>query len=148
MIYLGSLPYKRYFKLESVQKSFTRRACLRCSVPFSSYNDRLFKLNIKSLQYRRLVTDLVLLFKIINGLSHLNFHDFFVDRNLSYNLRGSSFKINSINNFKNSKWNNSFFNRVITIWNSLPDSITAVKSLNAFKVKIKKYNLNTFIDYS
>ena len=33
---------KDVLKIESVQRSFTRRACLRCGVPFSSYRDRLF----------------------------------------------------------------------------------------------------------
>ena len=39
--------------LESVQKKFTRSVFLRCNIPFRSYADRLDKLGIKSLEYRR-----------------------------------------------------------------------------------------------
>ena len=141
-------PYykKDILKLESVQRSFTRRACLRCGIPFTSYRDRLMKLNIKSLQYRRLVSDLILLYKIVNGLSHLNFANFFISRDLSYNLRGSKNKISPLFNFKNTQWSNSFFNKVTMVWNALPDNITACKSLPAFKLNIKKYNLENFLD--
>ena len=45
-------------KIESVQKVFTKRACNRCGMPFTSYYDRLVKLNLKSLQYRRIFFDL------------------------------------------------------------------------------------------
>ena len=47
-------PYliKDIAKIESIQKQFTRYICIRCKVPFSSYHDRLNKLNIKSLEYR------------------------------------------------------------------------------------------------
>ena len=141
-------PYlkKDILKLESVQRSFTRRACLRCGIPFSSYSDRLDKLNIKSLQYRRLVSDLTLLFKIVNGYSHLNFDNFFIIRCFTHDLRGSKIKIRPLNNFKYNQWNNSFFSKVTTIWNALPDHITASESLLAFKQNVNKYNLNSFID--
>ena len=50
-------PYlkKDIAKIESIQKRFTKYAFLRSQIPFSSYNDRLLKINIKSLQYRRIV---------------------------------------------------------------------------------------------
>ena len=38
--------------IESVQKVFTGRACIRCNISFSSYCNRLYKLNLKSLEYR------------------------------------------------------------------------------------------------
>ena len=37
--------------IESVQKVFIGRVGIRCNIPFSSYCDRLYKLNLKSLQY-------------------------------------------------------------------------------------------------
>ena len=48
-------PYlkKDIVPLESVQRNFTRYAFIRCNIPFNSYNDRLCKLGIKSLEYRR-----------------------------------------------------------------------------------------------
>ena len=71
-------------KLESIQRSFTKAACLRCSIPFSSYKDRLYKLNLKSLEYRRVVTDLIFLFKIIRGETNLDFSNFFLHKKLPF----------------------------------------------------------------
>ena len=116
-----SLMIKDIRKIESIQRSFTRKACLRCGITFKSYSNRLETLKLKSLQYRRIVFDLILLFKIINGLSDLNFFDFFMFRNIPYHFRGNSKKISTKHNFKTSQWNNSFFSRVAGIWNSLPD---------------------------
>ena len=87
-------PYlkKDIIKLESIQRSFTKFICLRCSIPFSSYQDRLYKLNLKTLEYRRVIFDLIFLFKIIRGETNLKFDDFFLDKNLPYTLRGSKLK--------------------------------------------------------
>ena len=59
-------PYlnKNIAKIESIQKQFTRYICIRCNVPFSSYHDHLYKLNIKSLEYRRVEFDMILTYKI------------------------------------------------------------------------------------
>ena len=138
-------PYlkKDIMKIESVQKVFTKFACLRCSVSFSSYKDRLLFLNLKTLEYRRIVFDLVFLFKIIKGQTNLNFSDFFVNRNLPFNLRGSKLKITPLLSFQTSQWQGSFFNRVVTIWNSLPNEITSSESLGVFKRKLNKFDLST-----
>ena len=70
-------PYlKKDIKLiESVQKRFTRNVFIRCNLPFNSYEDRLTKLGIKSLEYRRLEFDLILMYryKISHNLCDLNF---------------------------------------------------------------------------
>ena len=50
--------------IKSVQKNFTRKICICCNIPFSSDVDRLSKLNLKSLEYRRLEFDLILTYKI------------------------------------------------------------------------------------
>ena len=63
---------------ESVQKNFTRKISI--NVPFFSYVDRLSKLNLKSLEYRRLEFDLILTYKICYHLldaKYLKFDDFF-----------------------------------------------------------------------
>ena len=71
-----------YFKkdivlFESVQRNFTRYAFIRCNIPFNSYHDRLCKLGIKSLEYRRLEFDLILMFKICHNLCDLQFSNCF-----------------------------------------------------------------------
>ena len=73
-------PYliKNIAKIESIQKQFTRYICIRCKVPFSSYHDHLYKLNIKSLEYRRVEFDMILTYKICYNLSDLKFDEFFM----------------------------------------------------------------------
>ena len=49
-----------------------------CHLPFNSYEDCLTKLGIKSLEYRRLEFDLILMYKISHNLCDLNFSDYFI----------------------------------------------------------------------
>ena len=143
-------PYlkKDILKLESVQKLFTKYACLRCSVPFTSYKDRLLFLNLNTLEYRRVMFDLVFLFKIIKGQTNLNFSDFFIERNLPFSLRGSKLKITSLNNFHTSQWQGSFFGRIATTWNSLPDNITSADTLPIFKRRLNNFDLKCIVKFT
>ena len=61
-------------KIESVQRYFTRRLFPKNSY---SYNERLFLLNLESLESRRLKYDLKMYFKIMNNLTIINPNDFF-----------------------------------------------------------------------
>ena len=137
---------KNIRKIESIQRSFTRKACMRCGITFKSYANRLDRLNLKSLQYRRIVFDLILLFKIINGLSDLKFSDFFMYRNIPYHVRGNSKKISSKHNFKSSQWNHSFFSRVTVIWNLLPDKVCTTTSLRQFKLNLDNFDLSPYLN--
>ena len=133
-------------KLESIQRSYTRRIFMRCGISFTSYADRLEKAHLHSLQYRRSVFDLQLLFKIINGLSDLNFQDYFIFRNLTYNIRGNTKRIDTLHNFNNSIWQNSYFVRVARLWNLLPDDICCSMTYEEFKFKLNKFDLSPYID--
>ena len=76
--------------IESVQRSFTKR------LPFCkslSYAERLSNLKLQSLEYRRLIFDLVLVFKIIHGFSCLNFTDFFSFANNNNSSRGHPYRL-------------------------------------------------------
>ena len=63
--------------IESFQKVSTTMACIRCNIPFSSYSDRLYKLNLKSLEYCRLEYDLILPYRICFCLIDIDFNEFF-----------------------------------------------------------------------
>ena len=63
--------------IEAVQRYYTRRILRRCNLPFSSYSDRLHMLNLHSLEYRRLETDLIMVFKITHNLVDVRFDDLF-----------------------------------------------------------------------
>jgi len=60
--------------IEQVQRRFTKR--LR-GYRDLSYHDRLNKLNLETFELRRVKSDLLLCYKIIFDIVHLNKHDFF-----------------------------------------------------------------------
>ena len=132
-------------KIEQIQKHYTRTIFKRCNIPFNCYSNRLYQLNIHSLQYRRVYFDLVFMFKIINGMSGLNFDEFFVYRTRPYNLRKNECKIDVINQYKSSTWNNSFFVRTSKLWNALPEDLTLISSLQSFKDNLNKFDLNSLV---
>ena len=136
-------PYliKDVTKLENVQRAFTKFACLRCSMPFNSYKDRLSKLNLKTLEYRRTIFDLILLFKIINNQSDLRFSDYFIMKQLPYPLRGGESRIEPLLKFKTNQLQNCFFNRIPSIWNALPNEIKSLTNITAFKRKLDQTDL-------
>ena len=136
---------KDILKIESVQRNYTRKIFMRCGISFSSYSDRLQKANLWSLQYRRSIFDLHLLFKIIHNLSDLQFQDYFTTRTSSYQTRGNTNKIYTLENFNNSQWTNSFFVRTARLWNLLPDQICNSNSLQIFKNKLENFDLTPHI---
>ena len=129
-------------KIESIQKYFTKVVCNRCNIQFNSYSDRLQKLNLHSLQYRRVYFDITFMFKIINGTSGLNFSDFFRQRPTTYNLRYNQNNVETIDHFRDNGWLNSFFPRVAKLWNGLPSTITTITRLELFKKALNKFDLN------
>ena len=132
-------------KIESIQKQFTRFAFMRCNIPFTSYSDRLYKINMKPLEYRRIYFDLIFLFKMFKGLSDINFEDYFIMRSRPYNIRGNKTKIEPNLKIKDSIWTNSFFVRSANVWNDLPDDIASATSLEVFKSKLSKFDLSKIV---
>ena len=136
-------------KIESVQRNFTKFALSRCNIKFNSYSNRLSILGIKSLEHRRLIHDAVLLYKIVCGLCCINFSDYFAFCNVSYSLRRNSKQIRSLHRNKtksqNQHWHNNFFNRVVPLWNDLPDDVVTSPSLPIFKIKIHTVNLANYL---
>ena len=128
--------------VESVQKKFTRHICIQCKISFSSYSDRLSKLNINSLEYRRLEFDLILTFKICHNLCDLNFYEFFKLRKIRYNLRQHSLTVESLFHPKHEQYRYFFFNRIVNIWNNLPESIISAETLPIFKRRLHKFDLH------
>ena len=76
--------------LERVPKYFTRRVH---GLKGCDYKERLFILNLESLEVRRLHFDLAMYFKIIHNLVDLNFDDFFVWSYGGVRMQGHNFKL-------------------------------------------------------
>lgn len=130
-------------KIEKVQRFYSRRALYKCKqYDINSpkpYHERLKILNLDTLELRRKITDLCMIFKIINGLVHLDKNSF-----LEINTRTSR-----KNNFqikfpkKNSKTENSLINRSINLWNSLPPPIFLAESSENFKARLRDHLTNS-----
>jgi len=122
--------------LESVQRRFTKRLPGLRDVP---YLDRLNVLGLRTLEYRRLVADLTMCYKIIHGLIALDINDFFTlgvsrTRGHNFKLAHSFVRINARKHF--------FSMRVIPVWNSLPNAVVDSSSLVVFVKRLQAVDLS------
>jgi hypothetical protein len=126
--------------IEKVQRSFTKRIP---EVRHMSYPDRLKALKLDSLEQRRIVADLSLMYKIIRNLIDLEFDQFFAfsayvgPRSHDLKLQIPHAAVDTIKN--------SFSYRTPKIWNSLPQEIVSAQNLPSFNRKVKQLNLKCFL---
>ena len=127
-------------KIESVQRRFTKflpgQYC-------SSYEQRLNNLGLESLNRRRLTADLVMCYKILHGLLDVDATQFFV-RSQNHRTRGNSKRLIK-SHCTSSRDSSLFWNRIVTVWNSLPDCIIVSQSVNCFKARLASFDLSRFL---
>ena len=129
--------------IEAVQRYFTRRIFRRSNLPFSSYAERLHMLNLHSLEYRRLLTDLIMVFKITHNLVDVEFEDFFTYYYSPYTTRRHKYCL-AVEKHKTNSRSNFFTARIAPIWNKLPANIFSPDNLSSFSSKLKKLDLHQF----
>ena len=130
-------------QVESVQRRFTKRLL---GFAVLDYRSRLQKLNIESLEMRRLRQDLVYTYKILFGLTDQSSTDFFTLTNSVHSAftRGHRYKLfPTYNRVDLHKY--FFSNRVIKSWNSLPAKEEHFRSLSVFKRFIRAADLTAFV---
>ena len=120
--------------LEKVQRRATKLVFGLSDVP---YEERLKKLDLPTLQYRRTRADIIQTFKILKGLDNLNISDFFI-MNTNTNTRGHTLKIYK-QRCNTSLRQHSFSQRVITCWNNLPQQAVNCETINSFKSAIENH---------
>ena len=120
-------------KIESVQRHATKQVN---NLKDMSYPERLRKLNLPTLRFRRLRGDMIELYKIL--------HEKY-DRDVSMKLqrasrtsRGHEFKLFQ-ERFRLDIRKFSFRNRVISSWNDLPNTVVIAPSINSFKNRLDKH---------
>ena len=101
-----------------------------------SYEQRLEALNLPTLLYRRKRGDLILVFKILNGIDDISPEKFFQFSDTT--TRGHSKKLYKQRSNKSIR-QNFFAIRVIDDWNSLPEDIISTKTVLQFKTKLDIY---------
>ena len=123
--------------IESIQRNFTKKIK---GMKDKSYEERLAKLKLPSLSYRRLRGDLIEVFKIVHAV-----YDPITTHSLLTRVPESS-KTRKTNSFNLSKSRTNknpykyfFTNRVHNIWNNLPNHIVSANNINIFKNKIDSH---------
>ena len=129
--------------LEAVQKNATK---LIPALRSLHYEDRISALGLTTLETRRVRGDLIQFFKFkkeINVISwvrpHLPTPSCLLDGPAG-RVRGNNERLDWLS-CKNKDRDNFFSNRVIPIWNRLPQEITNAESVNSFKHRIDKIYL-------
>jgi len=122
---------------QTVQRRFTKRLPGFHDMEYSARLDKLT--NLQSLEYRRLVADLILTYKIIFGLTDIDLNVYFrLKGPENARIRGNPYKI--VVNQTECQLNvrkKRFSKRVAVAWNSLPPSVVNFSSLRTFRRTIR-----------
>ena len=133
-------------ELEAVQRRATK---LLPGFKDISYEERLRRLRLPTLAYRRIRSDMIETYKIIQEI---------YDRNVLMNigrdtrrgiiLRGHAYQLEK-KHCKSNIRRNSFKMRIVNVWNNLPHEVVSAESLNSFKNKLDKHwsNKELLYDY-
>ena len=104
-----------------------------------TYEDRLRRLKLKTLDKRRLRGDLIEVFKIMTEREKVDKQQFFDLSTSTYNLRGHQYKISVMRNRTVTR--STFFSqRVVGCWNKLPENVVTATSINMFKNRLDRCN--------
>ena len=98
------------------------------------------------LSLRRRKHKAIMMFKSLNGLAPVYLQDLFRERHTNYHLRDSFHKLN-LPKPRTNYLKRSFGYSGALLWNSLPESIRAIRSIGQFKKEIN-HTLQTFDSHS
>ena len=121
-------------KLERVQRRASKVPHSLCDLP---YEERLRKLGIPTLRYRRKRADVLQAWRIVHRVDELSEADFFV-RTEDNRTRGHSLKFQKPHS-KTRIRKEAFSQRTVSSWNSLPDSVVTADKINTFKSRLDKW---------
>ena len=119
--------------MEAVQRRATRMVP---NLKNLNYHERLKKLNLYSLAYRRRRGDLIQVFKLMHSIDNVDYSYLFEINNTT--TRGHKLKLKK-QFCKTNCRKYSFSQRVINDWNSLPQSVVQISNLNTFKTEIDNF---------
>ena len=120
--------------LEAVQRRMTKMIHNIRNLP---YEDRLRELGLHSLERRRLRGDMIEVFKWVAGINKGDINDV-LKFSEGERTRSNGFKLDKFR-FKKDIGKYWFGNRVVDMWNSLPNEIVGVTKLESFKNKLDQY---------
>ena len=119
--------------IENVQRSATKLVATCKNLP---YQERLRKLGLPTLEYRRERADMIQTYKILHGIDKLDNDKLFTPA-LYRATRGHSYKLQKRRSRLNVRAN-TFSNQVVDTWNNLPENVVNAPSVNAFKSRLNQ----------
>jgi len=129
-------PYKKG-DIEEIEKVQKRATKLIKGLKKLSYEERLRKLRLPTLKYRRIRGDMIEVYKVISGK-----YDSSVSMQIPTNVesltRGNKYKLIK-DSFRLDIRKYSFSARIVNIWNSLPNQVVDVNTVNLFKTRLDKF---------
>lgn len=128
-------PYSKHEinELEKVQRRATKLLKITRNKP---YTNRLKMLNLTTLLYRRERNDMIQVYRLFKGFDKINKDDFFTVDD-SHRTRGHQFKVikpRCVTKLRQ----NTFSQRTINLWNSLPQEAVMADTVNGFKNQLQK----------
>ena len=139
-------PYlqKHIDMIENVQRRATKMVPGLTNL---SYEDRLRRLKMPTLTYRRTRGDIIEVYKIVSGKYDEEVSNIFQLSDVE-NTRGHSYKIYKQRARLNIR-KNSFCNRIVNIWNNLPEYIVEAKTIMTFERRLDRHwnNQDQLYDY-
>lgn len=138
-------PYKKkdITTIENVQKRATKMVP---GLSHLSYEERLRKIKLPTLHYRRIRGDMIEVFKLLNQKYYFD-ETTLLSVNTDSNTRGHSKKLyKSRARLDIRKF--SFTSRVVDIWNSLPESVISAGTLITFEARLDRFWSNQDILYN
>lgn len=137
-------PYRKG-DIDALEKVQMRATKLICKNKNLSYEERLRLLNLPTLKFRRHRGDMIEVFKIVHGM-----YDDTTTVDLSFRYssrtRGHCYKLYP-QHVKYDVRKYFFANRVIALWNGLPEYVVTAPSVNSFKNRLDKLWVNQLAIY-
>ena len=127
---MAAIPLRQSRALENVQRSATK---IVKALKGLSYEERLIRLSLHSLNYRRTRGDLIQVFKLLQNHSEDKYYEkFFTLHESAKNTRGHDLKIYK-KGCKTNTRKNSFSFRITSIWNNLSYLTVHSTNIDTFK---------------
>ena len=124
--------------IEKIEKMQRRATKMIPELRQLSYEDRLVRLQLTTLEERRLRGDMIQTFKLVNGYENVDPNRYFKLNPSVYGTRRRSKSLNvTMTRLDCRKY--FFSNRVVTPWNSLSEDCVTASSVNAFKNSYDKH---------
>ncbi len=102
-----------------------------------TYSERIVKLNLPTLYYRRRRSDMIHVFRILKQFDNIDSDSFFTINN-GITRKNHIYKLDKPRCSSSQKLH-SFSHRIINDWNDLPKEVGEVDSINSFKSLLEKH---------